>query len=119
MTTTQSYASPQEIMQALNEQQYIANNEIATTVYLMQQLEKPLLTEGPAGVGKTELAKAIASATGRELIRLQCYEGLDETKALYEWEYSKQLLYTQLLPRQTPRYTLRQQNIGRGRRSFG
>jgi MoxR-like ATPase len=97
VTTTQSYASPQEIMQALNEQQYIASNEIATTVYLMQQLEKPLLTEGPAGVGKTELAKAIASATGRELIRLQCYEGLDETKALYEWEYAKQLLYTQLL----------------------
>ncbi len=84
-------------MQALNEQQYIASNEIATTVYLMQQLEKPLLTEGPAGVGKTELAKAIAAATGRELIRLQCYEGLDETKALYEWEYAKQLLYTQLL----------------------
>jgi MoxR-like ATPase len=66
-------------------------------VYLSQKLGKPLLTEGPAGVGKTELAKAIAGATGRELIRLQCYEGLDESKALYEWEYSKQLLYTQLL----------------------
>ena len=67
------------------------------TVYLSQQLGKPLLTEGPAGVGKTELAKAIAAATGRRLIRLQCYEGLDETKALYEWEYAKQMLYTQLL----------------------
>lgn len=78
-------------------QKYIASEEIATIVYLTQKLGKPLLTEGPAGVGKTELAKAIAAATGRELIRLQCYEGLDESKALYEWEYSKQLLYTQLL----------------------
>src|SRR5512140_1025263 len=82
---------------ALSAQQYIASEEIATIVYLAQKLGKPLLTEGPAGVGKTELAKAIAGATGRELIRLQCYEGLDESKALYEWEYSKQLLYTQLL----------------------
>jgi MoxR-like ATPase len=91
------YASPQATKQALSKEQYIANDEIATTVYLAQQLGKPLLTEGPAGVGKTELAKAIAGATGRPLIRLQCYEGLDETKALYEWEYAKQLLYTQLL----------------------
>jgi MoxR-like ATPase len=91
------YASPQAVKQALNKQQYIASDEIATTVFLAQQLGKPLLTEGPAGVGKTELAKSIAAATGRELIRLQCYEGLDETKALYEWEYAKQLLYTQLL----------------------
>ncbi|MCQ3952310.1 MAG: MoxR family ATPase [Chloroflexi bacterium] len=81
----------------LNRKNYIASDEIATIVYLAQKLGKPLLAEGPAGVGKTELAKAIAAATGRELIRLQCYEGLDESKALYEWEYSKQLLYTQLL----------------------
>src|SRR5512139_1980259 len=97
MTTTQRFDSPRELKVALGEQQYIASDEIATIMYLSQQLGKPLLTEGPAGVGKTELAKSIALATGRELIRLQCYEGLDETKALYEWEYAKQLLYTQLL----------------------
>lgn len=94
---TRSFPSPETLKTALGEQQYIANDEIATILYLGQQLGKPLLTEGPAGVGKTELAKAVAGATGRELIRLQCYEGLDETKALYEWEYAKQLLYTQLL----------------------
>jgi len=97
VSKTQMYASPQATKQALGQEQYIANDEIATTVYLAQQLGKPLLAEGPAGVGKTELAKAIAGATKRQLIRLQCYEGLDETKALYEWEYAKQLLYTQLL----------------------
>src|ERR1700752_361915 len=85
------------VKSSLNGQKYIASNEISTIVYRTQKLGKPLLTEGPAGVGKTELAKAIAGSTGRELIRLQCYEGLDESKALYEWEYSKQLLYTQLL----------------------
>ncbi|HWQ11729.1 MAG TPA: MoxR family ATPase [Roseiflexaceae bacterium] len=81
----------------LGEQQYIASDEIATTIFLAERLNKPVLAEGPAGVGKTELAKVWAAATGRDLIRLQCYEGLDETKALYEWEYAKQLLYTQLL----------------------
>ncbi|HEX9019008.1 MAG TPA: MoxR family ATPase [Anaerolineaceae bacterium] len=91
------FATPAKLKDALGEQMYIANNEIATVVFLSQQLGKPVLLEGPAGVGKTELAKAIACATERELIRLQCYEGLDETKALYEWEYAKQLLYTQLL----------------------
>jgi MoxR-like ATPase len=91
------FSSPEEFQTALSEQNYIASDEMATIIYLCQQLGKPLLVEGPAGVGKTESAKAIALATGRELIRLQCYEGLDETKALYEWEYAKQLLYTQLL----------------------
>ncbi len=97
MSSIRTFASPAELKAALGEQQYIASDEIATIMFLSQQLGKPLLTEGPAGVGKTELAKAVAGATGRELIRLQCYEGLDETKALYEWEYAKQLLYTQLL----------------------
>ncbi len=97
MTSARVFDSPADLKAALATQQYIASDEIATILFLSQQLGKPLLTEGPAGVGKTELAKAIAGATGRELIRLQCYEGLDETKALYEWEYAKQLLYTQLL----------------------
>ncbi len=94
---SEPFASPQTVRHALGEQGYIATDEIATVVYLSHVLEKPLLIEGPAGVGKTELAKVVAGATGRELLRLQCYEGLDETKALYEWEYAKQLLYTQLL----------------------
>jgi MoxR-like ATPase len=95
--TQKKFQSPDQLKAALGDQQYIASDEIATILYLSQQLGKPLLTEGPAGVGKTELAKALAGASGSELIRLQCYEGLDETKALYEWEYAKQLLYTQLL----------------------
>jgi MoxR-like ATPase len=81
----------------LEGEKYIASREIATTVYLAMRLEKPILVEGPAGVGKTELGKCVASSLGLELIRLQCYEGLDEAKALYEWEYAKQLLYTQIL----------------------
>lgn len=76
---------------------YLASPEIATAVFLADKLEKPILVEGPAGVGKTELGRALATALGRTLVRLQCYEGLDESKALYEWEYAKQLLYTQLL----------------------
>ena len=86
-----------DVRESLATQQYIASDDIATALFLANRLGKPLLAEGPAGVGKTELAKAWAGASGRELIRLQCYEGLDETKALYEWEYAKQLLYTQLL----------------------
>ncbi len=92
-----TFSSSSTVKSALSNQKYIASDEISTIVYLAEKLGKPLLTEGPAGVGKTELAKAIAGATGCNLIRLQCYEGLDESKALYEWEYSKQLLYTQLL----------------------
>ncbi len=76
---------------------YIASRQIATAVFLAQRIDKPILVEGPAGVGKTELAKAIASWRGLTLIRMQCYEGLDESKALYEWKYAKQLLYTQIL----------------------
>jgi MoxR-like ATPase len=87
----------EQVSQGLVQQRYIASPEISTVLFLAEKLGKPLLAEGPAGVGKTELSKAWAAATGRELIRLQCYEGLDESKALYEWEYAKQMLYTQLL----------------------
>ena len=76
---------------------YLTSNHIATTLFLAYHLDKPLLVEGPAGVGKTELAKKTAEMLGVPLIRLQCYEGLDESKALYEWKYGKQLLYTQIL----------------------
>ncbi|NPV65580.1 MAG: MoxR family ATPase [Anaerolineae bacterium] len=87
----------QEVRRALAAQQYIATDEIATVIFLATRLGKPILAEGPAGVGKTELSKAWAAVTGHQLVRLQCYEGLDESKALYEWEYAKQMLYTQLL----------------------
>ena len=86
-----------DVREQLEKQGYICGKNIATVVFLAEQLEKPVLVEGPAGVGKTELAKVVAGATNRDLVRLQCYEGLDEAKALYEWEYSKQLLYTQIL----------------------
>jgi MoxR-like ATPase len=76
---------------------YIPSQQIATAVYLSHHLQKPILVEGPAGVGKTELAKSIAAWMALPLIRMQCYEGLDESKALYEWKYGKQLLYTQIL----------------------
>ncbi len=91
------FDSIDDVIGRLATQRYIANRTIGTVVYLASRLEKPILVEGPAGVGKTELAKVVASALERELIRLQCYEGLDEAKALYEWEYAKQLLYTQIL----------------------
>jgi MoxR-like ATPase len=91
------FSSIEEVRERLAKEKYICNEEIATVVYLAQQLEKPVLVEGPAGVGKTDLGKVTAAALDREFIRLQCYEGLDEAKSLYEWEYSKQLLYTQIL----------------------
>jgi len=91
------FKSVDDVIQQLSDQEYICDKQIATVVFLAQQLDKPVLVEGPAGVGKTELAKVVSQALGREMIRLQCYEGLDEAKALYEWEYSKQLLYTQIL----------------------
>lgn len=85
------------IQQGFREAGYICSGRIATTLYLAFHLEKPILIEGPAGVGKTELAKTAATFLDVPLIRLQCYEGLDESKALYEWKYGKQLLYTQIL----------------------
>jgi MoxR-like ATPase len=91
------FDSIDDVLAKLTAQDYIGDKKIGTVVFLAEKLEKPVLVEGPAGVGKTELAKVVAKATGRRLIRLQCYEGLDEAKALYEWEYSKQLLYTQIL----------------------
>src|SRR5689334_1612589 len=89
------FDSPADATARLAGAGYLADAATATTTYLAGALEKPLLVEGPAGVGKTELAKAIARATGAELIRLQCYEGLDEARALYEWNYKKQLLRIQ------------------------
>ena len=90
----------QEALQALkaklNEENYIADDALAATLYIAMKLNRPLLIEGAAGVGKTEVAKAAARAFGRELVRLQCYEGLDESKALYEWNYQKQLLAIQM-----------------------
>jgi len=91
------FESVDRVVSDLEKQGYVCDKRIATVVYLAQRLGKPVLIEGPAGVGKTELAKVVSAALDRQLIRLQCYEGLDEAKALYEWEYSKQLLYTQLL----------------------
>jgi MoxR-like ATPase len=87
--------SAAEVKAALAEVGYLADEPAALVSFLAQRLGKPVLVEGPAGVGKTELAKALSRATGRELIRLQCYEGLDEAKALYEWNYRKQLLRIQ------------------------
>src|SRR5215468_724263 len=96
-STDGTFASIDDVIERFGQQKYICNRRIGTVVYLAAQLQKPILVEGPAGVGKTELAKVLSAALGHELVRLQCYEGLDEPKALYEWEYAKQLLYTQIL----------------------
>jgi MoxR-like ATPase len=92
---TSWFSSPDDAAARLGAAGYLADPATATTAFLVGALEKPLLVEGPAGVGKTELAKAVARATGADLVRLQCYEGLDEARALYEWNYKKQLLRIQ------------------------
>ncbi len=89
-------SSPEEVGEKLADAGYLASGSISLVSYLAWKLDKPVLVEGPAGVGKTELAKALAKLSGRKLVRLQCYEGLDESKALYEWNYRKQLLRIQV-----------------------
>ena len=91
------FGSVEDVITRFAACRYLADQRLATTVFLQSRLSKPVLLEGPAGVGKTQLAKSLAEVTGRRLLRLQCYEGQDETTALYEWDYGKQLLYTQLL----------------------
>ena len=91
------FDSIEDVQSRLADQRYVCDRRAATVAFLATRLEKPILVEGPAGVGKTELAKVLAQALNARLIRLQCYEGLDEAKALYEWEYGKQMLYTQVL----------------------
>ena len=92
-----TFKTVNDVQKQLEKANYISSTEIATVVFMAMATEKPVLVEGPAGVGKTELAKAVATCLDRDLIRLQCYEGLDEAKALYEWAYAKQLLYTQMV----------------------
>ena len=96
-TSPEAPASIEVVEAGLRAAGYIPNRSIATAVYIGRRLQKPILVEGPAGVGKTELAKSVAAWLDLPLIRMQCYEGLDESKALYEWKYGKQLLYTQVL----------------------
>jgi MoxR-like ATPase len=92
-----TFKSVEDAAEQLEAAGYLSSPEIATAAFLSDRMDRPVLVEGPAGVGKTEFGRALSRALDRELIRLQCYEGLDEAKALYEWEYAKQLLYTQLL----------------------
>ena len=98
LSSGSAFRDPDEVLERLAGVAYLADERIATSIFIADVLGKPVLCEGPAGVGKTELAKAVAQITGRRLIRLQCYEGLDESKALYEWNYKKQLLRIQAEP---------------------
>src|SRR3954468_19067412 len=91
-TVQPQFASVADVRERLGAAGYLADDAIATTVFLADRLGKPLLVEGPAGVGKTELAKAVGQVAGARLVRLQCYEGVDESRALYEWNHAKQLL---------------------------
>ena len=93
--------SPESIEAAFDEQGFICTGQVSTTLFLSEELGKPILLEGPPGVGKTEIAKLWAGFHAAELVRLQCYEGLDEARALYEWSYGKQMLYAQLLKEKT------------------
>ena len=95
--TSFAIAADAEAVTRLLSKEYLADDRTALVLWLAEKLDRPVLIEGPPGVGKTDLARAAAAVTGRELLRLQCYEGLDEAKALYEWDYGKQMLYTQML----------------------
>jgi MoxR-like ATPase len=92
MTTSNSVASVEAVQELLRKQQYVADRPLALTIFLALKLHRPLFLEGEAGVGKTEIARALAAGLGTDLIRLQCYEGLDVTHAVYEWDYARQLL---------------------------
>jgi MoxR-like ATPase len=97
VTTAGTMGDHASLVQALAGVGYLSDERLGLTAWLAIELQRPLLVEGPAGVGKTDLARSLAMALSRDLVRLQCYEGLDEAKALYEWDYAKQMLYTQLL----------------------